>query len=222
MALRYNFAPTSRSERPWRGYSLFPIRCGVMVNSDCSMRCTRRQTQGTGTEKEIMPLKIKNVSPERSGQEKSHEVKLRSVSRAFSSHNPWENEKKALHTTACAASAQNKAQIPFWREYNDVRTVQTRILQAFGHADQTTAPLSIQWGEDLAERERIVLIDGGNEERKTHVALCSHWPDDSTGRAGRESAESGKKHLLQIPLNQRTQQYSSFWTSVKSLCKQST
>ena len=193
-----------------------------MVNSDCSMRCTRRQTQGTGTEKEVMPLKIKNVSPERSGQEKSHEIKLRSVSRAFSSHNPWENEKKALHTTACAATAQSKAQIPFWREHNAVRTVQTRILQAFGHADQPTAPLSIQWGEDLAERERIVLIDGGDKERKTHVALCSHCPDDSTRRAGRESAEGDKKHLLQIPLQQRTQQYHSFWTSVESLCKQGT
>jgi len=60
-----------------------------------------------------MPLKIKIVSPERSGQEKSHEVKLRSVSRAFSSHNTWENEKKALHTTACAAAAQSQAQISF-------------------------------------------------------------------------------------------------------------
>lgn len=49
------------------------------------------------------------VSPERSEQEKSHEVKLRSVSRAFSSHNPWENEEKALHTTTCAATAQSKA-----------------------------------------------------------------------------------------------------------------
>ena len=186
----------------------------------CAAQGTRHKARRS--EKEVMPLKIKNVSPERSGQEKSHEVKLRSVSRAFSSHNPWENEKKALHTTACAATAQSQAQIPFWREHNDVRTVQTRILQAFGHADQPTAPLSIQWGEDLAERERIVLIDGGNKERKTHVALCSHCPDDSTGRAGRESAESGKKHLLQIPLNQRTQQYSSFWTSVESLCKQGT
>ena len=105
--------PRHGQNEPWRGYSLFPIRCGVMVNSDCSMRRTRRQTQGTGTEKEVMPLKRKNVSPERSGQEKSHEIKLRSVSRAFSSHNPWENEKKALHTAACAATAQSKAQIPF-------------------------------------------------------------------------------------------------------------
>ena len=113
MALRYNFAPTSRSERTLAWVFSFPLRCGVMVNSDCSMRCARRQTQGTETEKEVMPLKIKNVSPERSGQEKSHEIKLRSVSRAFSSHNPWENEKKALHTTACATTAQNKAQIPF-------------------------------------------------------------------------------------------------------------
>ena len=161
MALRYNFAPTSRSERPWRGYSLFPIRCGVMVNSDCSMRCTRRQTQGKGTEKEVIPLKIKNVSPERSEQEKSHEVKLRSVSRAFSSHNPWENEKKALHTAACAATAQSKAQISFWWEYNDMRTIQTTILQAFGRANQSTAPLSIQWREDIAERERIVLVGRG-------------------------------------------------------------
>lgn len=190
--------------------------------SDTKFSDTRRGERRRKSKKGGNTHRKQIVSPERSEQEKSHEVKLRSVSRAFSSHNPWENEKKALHTTACAATAQSKAQIPFWREHNAVRTVQTRILQAFGHADQPTAPLSIQWGEDLAERERIVLIDGGDKERKTHVALCSHCPDDSTGRAGRESAESGKKHLLQISLQQRTQQYPSFWTSVKSLCKQGT
>lgn len=81
--------------------------------SDTKFSDTRHGERRRKSEKEVMPHRKQIVSPERSGQEKSHEVKLRSVSRAFSSHNPWENEKKTLHTAACAATAQSKAQIPF-------------------------------------------------------------------------------------------------------------
>ena len=81
--------------------------------SDSKFSDTRRGERRRKSEKEGNIHRKQIVSPERSGQEKSHEIKLRSVSRAFSSHNPWENEKKALHTTACAATAQSKAQIPF-------------------------------------------------------------------------------------------------------------
>ena len=81
--------------------------------SDTKFSDTRRGERRRKSEKGGNTHKKQIVSPERSGQEKSHEVKLRSVSRAFSSHNTWENEEKALHTTACAATAQSKAQIPF-------------------------------------------------------------------------------------------------------------
>ena len=81
--------------------------------SDTKFSDTRRGERRRKSKKGGNTHRKQIVSPERSEQEKSHEVKLRSVSRAFSSHNPWENEKKALHTAACAAAAQSKAQIPF-------------------------------------------------------------------------------------------------------------
>lgn len=158
------------------GILFFPPRCEVVVSIDWvptplkvlghkAFRHEVLRHKARRAEKEIgkggNTHRKQIVSPERSGQEKSHEVKLRSVSRAFSSHNTWENEKKALHTAACAATAQSKAQIPFWWEHNDMRTVQTAILQAFGRANQSTASLSIQWREDIAERERIVLVGRG-------------------------------------------------------------
>lgn len=129
--------------------------------SDTKFSDTRRGERRRKSKKGGNTHRKQIVSPERSEQEKSHEVKLRSVSRAFSSHNPWENEKKALHTAACAATAQSKAQISFWWEHNDMRTVQTGILQAFGRANQSIATLFIQWREDIAERKRIVLVGRG-------------------------------------------------------------
>lgn len=113
LPLHLKFSDTRLSDLKFSDTKLSDSKFSDKKLSDSKFSGTRRGEWRRKSKKGGNAHRKQIVSPERSEQEKSHEVKLRSVSRAFSSHNPWENEKKALHTTACAATAQSKAQISF-------------------------------------------------------------------------------------------------------------
>ena len=140
MALRYNFAPTSRSERPLAWVFSFPLRCGVMVNSNCSMRCTRRQTQGTETEKEVKPTENKECFTR---AEWAGEISWGKAAQRFPcflfSQPLGEWEKNITHDSVCSNSAKQSAD-----------TLLTRTQWCANCSDQNTSSVWTCWPTNCA------------------------------------------------------------------------
>lgn len=140
-----------------------------------------------------------NVSPEGSGQEESHEIKAAAVSRAFSSHNSWEECKRSTGRGSVSkpGGSRNAAILsttpPRWATSCD------RPVGAHRRTHPVARRLSHGIRHPATAAHGTLLQAFGTEGLWAHVALRFSEPFSAIRHRWAEHPQSQQNGLLQLP-----------------------